>query len=67
MLEAGGSCLWVYGRDNTLYVRSGMGFHSSSPNVTRIGVFLFFSRSCDCGFIQERVPFVAVKLPYDTS
>lgn len=37
MLEAGGSCLWVYGRDNMLHVRTGMGFHSSSAGITRIG------------------------------
>ena len=40
MLEAGGSCLWVYGRDNLLYVRTGMGFHSTSANVSRIGPHL---------------------------
>lgn len=37
LLEAGGSCLWAYARSNLLYVRTGMGFHSNSSNVTRIG------------------------------
>ena len=42
-LEAGGNCLWVYARDNLMYVRTGMGYQSSSPN--RIGQekkFIFF-------------------------
>ena len=53
MLEAGGSCLWVYGRDNMLHVRTGMGFHSSSAGITRIGRLFFLSGLPDkIGFLN---------------
>ena len=66
MLEAGGSCLWVYGRDNMLHVRTCMGFHSSSAGITRIGRLFFLSGLPDkIGFLNlTRFLFWTFQQPY---